>query len=105
MSHFMKILRLGYAISNSRTFEVLTYKAWAYFLLFTGLVMPFGQHRWCLKRVFDEWGAGWLLFPVCAAIALFSYYQFGNKWAICPYWILWIIDALFIPTLTLRGEK
>lgn len=106
MMRFYRLLCLDIRSAwNSHRFETITFKLWAYFWLLTGIVAPFGQHRWCLKRVFDEWGPGWALFPLCAAIALFSYYQFGNKWAIFPYWIFWIIDALFIPSLTLRGEK
>lgn len=106
MMRFYRLLCLATRSAwNSHRFETITFRLWAYFLLLTGIVAPFGQHRWCLKRVFDEWGGGWVLFPLCAVAALFFYCQFGIKWAIVPYWILWIIDALFIPSLTLRGEK
>ncbi|MFJ3046952.1 hypothetical protein ACIPEN_14065 [Herbaspirillum chlorophenolicum] len=105
MMHFYQWLYTSFLRAwTSRRFESVTFKLWACLLLLTGMVAPFGQHRWCLKGVFEEWKHGWLLFPVTASSSLFMFYQFGTKWAVFSYWLLWTLDAFSVPFLSYRGK-
>jgi hypothetical protein len=90
---------------NSQRFESLTFKLWAYFLLLTGIVAPLGQHRFCLRSVFEEWEHGWLFFPMAAVMSLIAFYQFGTPWVGLSYWLLWTFDTFSVPFLSYRGEK
>jgi len=75
-------------------FDRATHKAFGYVLLFSVLVLPFGQHRAWMKQ------PGWWAYPVLFALALLGLVlrvtDHSTAWRILalPFAGLFIIDAL-----------